>query len=427
MPNRRKRKKVKTQKNPTEDTENVSKVPRSMVFKRGKVGLSVQRLVADMRGVMLPYTAAKLKENKKNTLKDFVSVAAGLHVSHLMAFTQSSAGINMRIMKTPHGPTLTYRVLSYSLAKDIVNIQKRPHAPGIEFQYPPLIILNNFGSKSEANTIQSALLSNMFPAIDVQNIHLADCRRILLLTLDSDTNEIYLRHYVVNASPVGLTKSVKKIIKGQTPNLHNVEDIADWIENPGNLSDSEVEDSKDNRITLSQNFVGRGNRESHKSAIRLKELGPRMTLKLLKIEAEIGGGLVLFHSEKKKTQAEIDLMKKRKLQRQQLKQQRKKEQERNIQNKLKRKQAGDGSGSEPGSEEDDYAPKPDDQDEEDDDVEWYRKEVGEEPDASMFARNKKRRVTGKGAGSGKGAGKGSGGKGKGKGKARSGKGGKGKS
>jgi ribosome biogenesis protein SSF1/2 len=36
---------------------------------------------------MYPYTAAKLKESKRNTLKDFISVAGNFGVSHMMLFT----------------------------------------------------------------------------------------------------------------------------------------------------------------------------------------------------------------------------------------------------------------------------------------------------------------------------------------------------
>ncbi len=40
-----------------------------------------------MRELMYPNTALKLKESKKNTLKDFVSVAGVFGVTHMMMFT----------------------------------------------------------------------------------------------------------------------------------------------------------------------------------------------------------------------------------------------------------------------------------------------------------------------------------------------------
>ena len=42
--------------------------------------------------MMMPLTAAKLKERRKNTLKDFVSVAGPLGVTHMMCF--ASTGVD---------------------------------------------------------------------------------------------------------------------------------------------------------------------------------------------------------------------------------------------------------------------------------------------------------------------------------------------
>lgn len=383
----RRRKKAKRKANKNNDAaakEDAEGVPRSIVFRRGKVGFYIHELVDNMRTVMAPNTALKLKETKNNVLKDFVSVAPALKVTHLLAFSQSATGTHLRILRLPQGPTLTFQVLNYSLVKDVVKNQKKPHSPGNEFLHSPLVVLNGFGGKDEDKAIMSAMLTNMFPAIDVQNIKLSECRRVLLMNMDPKTREIELRHYVVNASPVGLTKSVKKIIKGETPNLHGVKDIADWIENPGNLSDSEVEDTPETRITLSQNFAGRGNKATHKSAIRLKELGPRLTLKLLKIESEINGGRVLYHALKTKTKEEEEALKKRKKERERAKAQRKKQQQINVENKLKRQREED-------SDDDGYAGHVDDADVEDDDAAWYRKEVGEEPESDMFQRVDRRK------------------------------------
>lgn len=53
-------------------------VPRSFVIGRD-VPASVHQLVMDMRAVMSPYTALKLKVRKKNVLKDFVAMAGRLN------------------------------------------------------------------------------------------------------------------------------------------------------------------------------------------------------------------------------------------------------------------------------------------------------------------------------------------------------------
>jgi ribosome biogenesis protein SSF1/2 len=44
----------------------------------------LKELLQDMRDLMYPYTASKLKESKKNTIKDFISVAGIFGVTHMM-------------------------------------------------------------------------------------------------------------------------------------------------------------------------------------------------------------------------------------------------------------------------------------------------------------------------------------------------------
>lgn len=70
------------------------------------------------------------------------------------------------------------------------------------------------------------------------------------------------------------------------------------------LSESEAEDDPANHIILPQKLITRGNMESGKSAIRLSELGPRLTLQLIKIEDGLLDGEVLYHDLVQKTEEE---------------------------------------------------------------------------------------------------------------------------
>ena len=46
-----------------------------------------KELLKDTREMLHPYTALKLKESKKNTLKDFISVAGIFGVTHMLVFS----------------------------------------------------------------------------------------------------------------------------------------------------------------------------------------------------------------------------------------------------------------------------------------------------------------------------------------------------
>ncbi len=70
----------------------------------------VRELIKDVRRMMSPYTALKLKERKSNKLKDFVALSGTLGVSHMLCFSTTETGTYLRLAKFPRGPTLHFQV-----------------------------------------------------------------------------------------------------------------------------------------------------------------------------------------------------------------------------------------------------------------------------------------------------------------------------
>lgn len=116
--------------------------PKSMVIRigAGEVGPSISQLAADVRKVMEPGTASRLKERRGNKLKDYVVMCGPLGVTHLMLFSRSETGnTNLRMALAPRGPTMHFRVEKYSLCRDVQRVQKHPRGGGKEFLTPPLV------------------------------------------------------------------------------------------------------------------------------------------------------------------------------------------------------------------------------------------------------------------------------------------------
>lgn len=116
--------------------------PKSMVIRigAGEVGSSVSQLAKDVRTVMEPGTASRLKERRANRLRDYVTMTGPLGVTHLLLFSRSESGnTNLRISTTPRGPTLHFRVEKYSLCKDVRRAQRHPKGGGKEYMTPPLV------------------------------------------------------------------------------------------------------------------------------------------------------------------------------------------------------------------------------------------------------------------------------------------------
>jgi ribosome biogenesis protein SSF1/2 len=90
--------------------------------------------------MMEPGTAARLKERRGNRLRDYLTMAGPLGVSHLMLFSRSETGnTNMRLAITPRGPTLHFQVEKYSLCKDVRKALKHPKGGGNEYLTAPLV------------------------------------------------------------------------------------------------------------------------------------------------------------------------------------------------------------------------------------------------------------------------------------------------
>ncbi|PIC49963.1 hypothetical protein B9Z55_001051 [Caenorhabditis nigoni] len=305
-------KKIQKQKFLENKEKELARQPHCLVIHRGDVGKYVKGLESDLRNLVEPNTAKNLKILKRNNIKDFIVNGAVLGVTNMMVLTSSDASLQLRMMRFSQGPTLSFKVKQYSLARHVVNCQKRPVATDKLFKSSPLVVMNGFGdgSKKHLSLVQT-FIQNMFPSINVDTIQLGNLKRCLIVSYDEETDEIQMRHYAIRVVASGLNKSVKKLMQAEKtmgkniPNLSSYKDISDYFLNPGQLSDSEFEGDQQ-EVELPQDISeGRGCGIGQKSNVRLHEIGPRLTLELTKIEEGIDEGEVLYHKHHSKTPDEL--------------------------------------------------------------------------------------------------------------------------
>lgn len=336
-----------------------------MVIRTGanEVGSSVSQLVKDVRRTMEPGTASRLKERKTNKLRDYTTMAGPLGVSHLLLFSKSATGnTNLRLALVPRGPTLHFRVEKYSLCKDVQKSLRHPKAGGKEYLNPPLLVMNNFLSPDiddasrgvvpkHLETLVTTVFQSLFPPISPQTTPLSSIRRVLLLnretpkssstTTDEQEQQyiINMRHYSIVTNPTGISKGVRRIsvakriprerrAKILMPNLGRLEDVADYIVDPsaagaGFTSGSESEMETDAEVevleidrertsSVKQGVVvhhgkfddHRNGVRTHKRAVKLVELGPRMRLRMTKVEEGVCRGKVMWHEYLSKSESE---------------------------------------------------------------------------------------------------------------------------
>lgn len=348
---------------------------------------SIGQLVKDVRNMMQPHTAIRLKERRSNKVKDFVAVSASLGISFMMLFSQNenTGNIHFRVAKMSHGPTISFKIMEYSLCKDIARSLKSPKSlskSSLEFQNPPLLVLNGFTNPKEAEPHEKLVITmfqNMFPPINPQSIKVNTIRRVMLVNKDKKTGLIDIRHYVIDTKLVDVSKNVRKLVTirnkhgKKLPNLSKADDVADIILDPyaaaGFTSESEVEtdavvevrEEEEENITKMKSkstktigvkpaSTGSGAFEEEskgedgsekpelkrKKAVKLTEIGPRMKLRLEKIEEAVCDGKVLYHWNIHKSEKEINKMEQVHSTRKKQKLERKQEQKENVEKKKKK-------------------------------------------------------------------------------------------
>lgn len=286
----------------------------------------------------------------------------------------------------PQGPTLTFKINSFILAKDVISSLRRQKVEESAFRHPPLVILNSFSGEGMHMKMMAQTFQNMFPSINLNNVKLHTVRRCVLFSYSPVTNQVDVRHYAVTLVPTGINKGIKKLTQKKVPDMSKFEDISDLVKKGQAMSDSEFEDDEAH-VELAQS-LSRGNVESGSSAVRLIELGPRITFELKKIESELLTGEVLYHKDIAKTADEILKIKKKRVEKKVQKEQRKRAQEANVsKKKVKKEQIKQHNGRQfIVTESDRKLIKESHADEEppEDDAEYYKNELGENPEAELF-------------------------------------------
>ncbi|RMZ87445.1 hypothetical protein DV736_g5333, partial [Chaetothyriales sp. CBS 134916] len=358
----RKKRRTHVPKNGEDRTASGARPPKSMVIRlgAGAVGANCSQLAQDFRRLMEPETASKLRERKANKLKDYIAMAGPLGVTHLFLFSRSDSGnTHLRIALTPRGPTLTFRVEKYTLAKDVSKAQKHSRVGSQDHLTAPLLVMNNLTTpveegqtqdpiRKQLESLTTTVFQSMFPAISPHSTPLSSIRRVLLLNRETKLQEqenaayvISLRHYAITTRPTGASRRVRRFDpaaqraqerkSGPLPHLGRLEDAADYLLDPasgGYTSASETELDTDAEVevlqTSTQHVLNRKKKATRKEtraedgsgsstlpesdvtkrSVKLSELGPRMQLRLIKIEEGICQGKVLWNEFIKKTKDE---------------------------------------------------------------------------------------------------------------------------
>lgn len=328
-------KKKKSKQIGKEDTTEEDKAtPKSIIVYKGDVGARVRSLMHEWRRVFLPWSSKKL-HGKNNTLKDFQHVAATFSVSHLQVLSTPTVGASLRIFRFPSGPTLSFRIESFMLRDDIVAQQRRPAAvEGPAYQVAPILVLNNFNvpNRTSEVALMESTFQAMFPTLRIHSVKPSHIQRVVLFHYDPIHKSVEARHFLIGTRATGLSRTVKKLTEGRLPTkLGTADDVQDILDKEAAWSDT---DGEGEEVDLAQQF------KQHRARTRVKlvEIGPRLTLSLVKTEAGFGTGEVLYHAHVAKSAEEISATARRVKETAGARRRKQKEQEENVNRKRRERE-----------------------------------------------------------------------------------------
>jgi len=247
--------------------------------------------------------------------------------------------------------------------------------------------MNNFTTpSSDANSkpprqlesLATTAFQSLFPPINPQKTPLKSIRRVLLLNREQEeendgTFVLNFRHYAITTKTVGLSKPLRRLDaaekllkskkggKGGVPNLGRLQDISEFMiggENgegymtdgtSGSEADTDAEveilESAPRKVmstkarAASAAAQGEGDEEDgrddnvERRAVKLVELGPRLRLRLTKVEEGLCAGKIMWHQYLHKTKEEKIQLERKWEQRRKEKEARKKQQKENVEKK----------------------------------------------------------------------------------------------
>ncbi len=234
-----------------------------------------------------------------------MSVSGPLGISHFVVLSQTEKTLSLRIAKTPKGPTLQFKVSSFSTSKDVQALHVKPlNMTAAEWDTSPLVVLNNMqGAGAEQRHLQlmSVSFQNMFAPINVQSVKLKQCNRVVLFDRNPETNSISVRHYRIVLNPVGISKSIKRVAQKRKVKLSDYKDVSDYVLSQVKASESDAEDDSEAQVAVEEQVRGmltgksKQQQQPRQAAIRLVEIGPRIEMSLAKIHAGFMEGEIMWH------------------------------------------------------------------------------------------------------------------------------------
>lgn len=311
-----KRKKTKTHV-PMSELE-IDAVPKSVVLKRSSLSIDMKLLESEIRAMMGPYTALNLKESTKVTLKDINNTATNFGAKNLVFLSEKENRNYLRFALSPKGPTFTFQIKSFSLEKDLVKTDKVKSAGLVGLGAPFCVVSNleNFGNRKVSELLGN-MLGGLFPKKSL--LSRKNIKRVVMFHYNEEEEQLEVRNYTILKTQTGVFSQISDLLKGKDFDFSKFNDAGELFASAAPPSNEQTD-------------------EEMKVKLNLNEVGPRISLKLLKVEEGLMSGEVLYHALIQKSDSEREALRIKAAEKAETKRRNRETQENNVRRKEEEKE-----------------------------------------------------------------------------------------
>ena len=260
-------------------------MPKSMILRRSKMEKEGRRVEKNLRDLMYPFTAMKLKETTKLKLKDIMEVSRNYNVKNMIFLTSKNTNLYLKFLVTPTGPTLTFKVCSYVLSNDLQQLLPRNKTVNTITLGIPMVICKGFDESNAKENSQDhlmhSLFKNLFPGVlHHKNMNANSFKRCVFFYFNKEKNVVELRNYFIKKHITDINKNLKKMLNdGHIPNFENVNDVADlFAGNDPNLSESDIDFLPNSKVEIEDKVMGKLRKNQMKVRLYVSLEGNRTTV-----------------------------------------------------------------------------------------------------------------------------------------------------
>ena len=166
-----------------------------------------------------------------------------------MAFFSTDASLNLKLIKVPQvrtcsswslnetlecqGPTVSFKVVSYSLVRDVQRTTRKLFDVKHSGTSSPLVVMTNF-QKSKHHSLVVTLVQNLFPSVNPHTVEIKNKKRVVLFDYDAEHDLIRFRHYRISIPASGLSNAMKTLLYGNgLPDLGDLDNMSEFLSKSG--------------------------------------------------------------------------------------------------------------------------------------------------------------------------------------------------